>query len=441
MKQYFPIIAAFAVIVLLFVPWNYGEAYPVIGGVEKTNIRRLVRLQRMDSAKFVRTLSYGARYSLPYVKLNLMGRAIDSNLMPSDPGLEAELEKLIPNGGRAYSLAIMDITAGREPRYVERNADLTYQPGSVGKLAVVTALMCELENVYVDSVQKRWDLMKTRLVRGGPFAVYDHHTIPEYDVESERYSRPKVNQQHEFTLYEWADHMLSVSNNGAASVVWREAILMRVYGPKYPDLTREEAEAYFKETPRGELRDLSRSVIREPLAQLGIGPDEFRVGTMFTRGASGIVPPEGGSTGTPRALMKWLTALESGNISDVASSVEIKRLMYLTDRRIRYAHAPVLDSAAVYFKSGSLYGCKPGTSCGKYRGNRMNFMNSVCIVEQPDGTRYLVALMTNVLGRNSGYDHQLLATRIDRMIRAAGPGVEPKESDSVGEDSAIGGGD
>lgn len=416
MKKYFPLVATLSVLLLLFFPWQTAFTYP-INGVNKTNIRRLVRLERMDSAKLVRTLPYGARYSLPYVKLNLMDRAIDSNLIESDPDLEAELEKLIPNGGRAYSLAIMDITPGREPRYVERNANLTYQPGSVGKLAVVTALMCELENVFVDSVQQRWNLLRDRVVKGGPFAVYDHHTIPEYDPETERYSRPRVNEQHEFSLYEWVDHMLSVSNNGAASVVWREAILMRVYGPKYPDLTREEAAAYFKNTPRGELRDISKSVISEPLRHLGIGPDEFRVGTMFTRGASAIVPPEGGSSATPRGLMKWLTALESGNMIDKPSSLEIKRLMYMTDRRIRYAHAPVLDSAAVYFKSGSLYGCKPGTSCGKYKGNRMNYMNSVCIVEQPEGTRYLVALMTNVLGRNSGYDHQLLATRIDKMLR------------------------
>lgn len=427
MKRFFPLLAAFAVLLLTFVPWQTATAYP-IDGVKKTNIRRLMRLERMDSTKLVRTLPYGSRYHLPYVKLNLMGRAIDSNLIESNADLEAELEKLIPNGGRAYSLAIMDITPGREPRYVERNADLTYQPGSVGKLAVVTAIMCELENVFVDSVQHRWDLLRDRVVKGGPFAVYDHHTIPEYDPETERYSRPKVNQQHEFTLYEWIDHMLSVSNNGAASVVWREAILMRVYGPRYPDLTREEAEAYFKDTPRGELRDLSRSVISEPLRDMGIGPDEFRVGTMFTRGASAIVPPQGGSSASPRGLMKWMTALESGNVIDIASSLEIKRLMYMTDRRIRYAHAPVLDSAAVYFKSGSLYGCKEGTSCGKYRGNRMNFMNSVCIVEQPEGTRYLVALMTNVLGRNSAYDHQLLATRIDKMLRKT-DAVDPREGE------------
>ena len=433
MKAFLPYLAALVVLLITLLPWQRVESYPVIGGVEKTGIRRLVRLERMDSAQFIRTLPYGARHALPYVKLNLMGREIDSNLITRDTELEQELEKLIPNRGRAYSLAIMDITQGREPRYMERNANLSYQPGSVGKLAVITAIMCELENVFVDSVQFRWNLLKSRVVKGGPFAVYDQHTIPEYDPETERYSRPKVNQQHEFTLYEWMDHMLSVSNNGAASVVWREAILMRVFGTKYPDLTREEAEAYFKETSRGELRDLSKSVISEPLRHMGIGPDEFRIGTMFTRGASAIVPPEGGSAGSPRGLMKWLTALESGRIVDTPSSLEIKRLMYMTDRRIRYAHTPVLDSAAVYFKSGSLYGCTAGTSCDKYKGNRMNYMNSVCIVEQPDGTRYLVALMTNVLSRNSAYDHQLLATRIDKLIRNTTNVEDPSENVGSGE--------
>ena len=40
--------------------------------------------------------------------------------------------------------------------------------------------------------------------------------------------------------------MLSVSNNGAASIVWRETLLMAAFGENYPDLTQEEADAYFK---------------------------------------------------------------------------------------------------------------------------------------------------------------------------------------------------
>jgi hypothetical protein len=63
----------------------------------------------------------------------------------------------------------------------------------------------------------------------------------------------------------------------------------------------------------------------------------------------------------------------------------------------------------------------------------MNYMNSVCIVEQPDGTRYLVALMTNVLSRNSAYDHQILATRIDKLIRNTANVEDPSENVGTGE--------
>ena len=46
-------------------------------------------------------------------------------------------------------------------------------------------------------------------------------------------------------------------------------------------------------------------------------------------------------------------------------------------------------------------------------------MNSVAIVESPAGAPrlfYLVALMSNVLRKNSAVDHQTLATQIHRLI-------------------------
>lgn len=73
-----------------------------------------------------------------------------------------------------------------------------------------------------------------------------------------------------FTLYEWVDHMLSVSNNGAASVVWREVLLMAAFGERYEELTESEADAYFKTTPRKELTDLANDVVNLPLRDLGI---------------------------------------------------------------------------------------------------------------------------------------------------------------------------
>jgi hypothetical protein len=117
--------------------------------------------------------------------------------------------------------------------------------------------------------------------------------------------------------------------------------------------------------------------------------------------------------------MKWMLQLEQGKIVDEKSSLEIKRLMYMTDRRIRYAQAPELRDAAVYFKSGSLYKCdkSKGEGCGKYKGNVFNYMNSVAIVEHTDGSKYMVCLMTNVLGKNSAGDHLALASRIDRAVR------------------------
>ena len=93
--------------------------------------------------------------------------------------------------------------------------------------------------------------------------------------------------------------------------------------------------------------------------------------------------------------------------------------MYQTDRRIRYAQSSALKDAAVYFKSGSLYKCKPeeGFECKKYMGNVENYMNSVIIVEHEDGTTYMVTLMSNVLRKNSGSDHMALASQIDKVIR------------------------
>ena len=77
-------------------------------------------------------------------------------------------------------------------------------------------------------------------------------------------------------------------------------------------------------------------------------------------------------------------------------------MLYVTERRIRYASSPALRDAAVYFKSGSWYKCEPeeGFTCKKYMGNKLNLMNSVAIVEAPAGDRklfYMVTLLSNVM--------------------------------------------
>lgn len=410
------------VIVLSASAFTTYKYYP-IDGYERTGIKRLKRLELIKSGeiKDASALPVGAMKSYNDIQLNLLSRKNDSamGLMQVDADFQKEISALFRGLDKSYSLTVLDISDPENVRYAERNETAGYQPGSVGKLAVLLGLFTQLEKIYPDSFEKRTELLKNKFVKAGVWGLTDEHTIPIYNIEKNTLVKRQVIASDVFSLYEWADHMLSVSNNGAASIVWREVLLMASFGEKYPELTQEEADTYFKETPKKELTDLSNDVVNLPLRELGITSDEWRLGSFFTRGANTYVGDKGGSIGSPQGLMKFLVQLEQGKVVDEASSLEMKRLMYMTDRRIRYAQSPALKEAAVYFKSGSLYKCdrSNGEACGKYMGNVTNFMNSVIIVEHPDNCRYMVVLMTNVLRKNSASDHMYLAGNIDKIIR------------------------
>lgn len=396
--------------------------YP-IDGYELTGIKRLKRLELIQSGEIVdpRALPPGALKLTADIKLSLLSRKEDSvsALLQRDDDFQQEINTLFKGLDRSYSLTILDISDPNNVRYADRNEKAGYQPGSVGKLAVLVGLFTQLAKIYPDSWESRTQLLKDKSVKSGVWGLTDEHTVPIFNVEKNTQVKRQVIASDVFTLYEWADHMLSVSNNGAASIVWREVLLMAAFGTDYPALTEDQANTYFKETPRKELTDLANEVVNQPLRDLGITPDEWRLGSFFTKGANTHVGDKGGSIGSTLGLMKFLVQLEQGNVVDEASSLEMKRLMYMTDRRIRYAQSPALKDAAVYFKSGSLYKCDrtKGEECGKYMGNVQNFMNSVAIVEHPDNCNYIVVLMTNVLRKNSATDHMYLASRIDKIIK------------------------
>lgn len=391
--------------------------YP-IDGYESTGITRLLRLQRIqqDSTQKL-DLPIGAQ--LPLNCINLQLTSVEDSIttiLKEDEEFSAKIKQVVPSGN--YSVTVLDMSDPNNLKYAAHKESLGYQPGSVGKLTVITALFTQLHNICPQSWEARKALLKNKKVRAGDWALYDHHTIPDYDIENDRQVKRKVKADDVFTLYEWADHMMSVSNNGAASVVWREALLMAAFGDEYEYITEEDADEYFKNTPRKELTLLANSIVNDPLRKLGITKDEWRLGSFFTSGANKYVGDIGGSIGTPVGLMKYLVQLEQGKVVDSSSSLEIKRLMYMTDRRIRYAYAQEIRDAAVYFKSGSLYSCdrSNGKTCGEYAGNVYNYMNSVAIIEHPNGKKYMVCLMTNVLRKNSAWDHMVLASKIDQVI-------------------------
>ena len=395
-----------------------GPTYP-IDGYSYTNIRRLDYLQSVLDEEIKGQLPVAGALKKTYeIQLTLANPRGDSlEIIPQpDPELQKAINGLFPSLNENYSVALLDITEGKPIRYAARKETAEYQPGSVGKIAVLLGFFTELANIYPESFDARIDLLCTKEVRAGQWALYDSHTVPIFNTKTRTLTKRQVQAKDIFLLYEWLDFMLSVSNNGAAAVCWREAILMRAFGKEYPTLTEEKAEEYFRNTPKDSLSDIATSVVNDPLRKLGITKDEWRLGTLFTRGGSGYIPPQGGSTGSPLGLMKFLIMMERGKAVDEPSSLEMKKLLYMTDRRIRYAASPSLKEAAVYFKSGSLYKCsEPG--CGKYRGNVYNYMNSIAIVEHPDCTTYIVALMSNVRRKNSASDHMALAASIDRIVR------------------------
>ena len=427
MKLLLNYIGVIAIIFSLFA-FTTIDNYP-IDGYSTTGIKRLLRLERIqkDSTQEFHRIRNGALLPLNCIELNLTSRQNNTlnELLVEDPEFSKKLKDIMPRT-RGYSVTVLDMTNPENIKYAAYNENAGYQPGSVGKIMVANALFEQLKNICPESWDARKNILKTKTIRAGDWALYDHHTVPIYDIEKDRQIKRTVVADDVFTLYEWVDHMMSVSNNGAASVVWREAMLMAAFGYDYVHLTEEEANEYFKNEDRRKLTQLSNDVVNMPIRYLGITKDEWRLGSFFTSGANKHVGDIGGSIGTPIGLMKYLVQLEQGKVVDRESSLEIKRLLYMTDRRIRYAYSPTLNEAAVYFKSGSLYSCdrSNGQACGKYAGNVYNYMNSVAIIEHPDGKKYMVCLMTNVLRKNSAYDHQALAGRIDNLVTERNQKVE-----------------
>jgi hypothetical protein len=392
--------------------------YPIDGGYARTGIRRLLYLERVQKGVIEGDLPpEGARKSIHDIKLHLTDAdSIDAAPAP-DETLQRRLRRLFADRDDSYGITVFDVTPGASPRYAELRPNHRYQPGSVGKLAIATGFFSELRRLYPESPHQRRMLLKKHMVKAGDWIISDHHTIPIFDPETNAYTRRRPRPSDVFSLYEWLDFMLSPSSNAAASVVWKEATLMRAFGDAYP-VSAEREQQFFEKTSADSLGRIAFRAVHEPLADVGISRDLWRLGSFFTHTASRRIDVPGGSMGTPKGLMRWMIRLEQGRIVDEWSSLELKRLIYMTGRRIRYASAPTLRDDAVYFKSGSLYSCEEedGFTCKPYAGNRFNYMNSIAIIETADGRVYMVAMMSNKLRKNAAVEHQSLATFIERMV-------------------------
>ena len=408
---------------LIFVPLLLNTiaayAYPLDGdrhtGITRLEGYRLVQEGKIHGLR----LKKGALLKTEQVDLRL--QANPTLTLPAvDKQFKKDVLAWLGKNKDKYTLSVLDLTQPDQPYYAEHYAGHQITPGSVGKLVVAAALFQELANVYPDDIAAREQILRNSMIVADKFIRYDEHDVPFWNAKRRRLIHRPLQEGDIANLWSYLDWMLSASSNAAASMVMKQTLLLKKFGKRYP-VEESEANAFFRDTSKTMLGQLLTEVMQRGVSGSGLNPKSLRQGKFFTREGKRRIPGLR-SYATTRELMRFLLHLEQGKVVDTFSSREIKRLMYITQKRIRYASHPALNNAAVYFKSGSLYGCRrvPGIKCEKYKGTSLNLLNSVTIVESPAGAEqqlfYMVAVSSNVLKENSAVAHQTLALRLHRLI-------------------------
>ncbi len=385
-----------------------ASAYPVYDA----GSRNIARLEPYQAT----ALPAGARLPLALVDLRLTDRR-DLDLPPPDQELAGRITARLGKDSAGFSFAVLDLSDPERPRYAEHRGEAISTAGSVGKLLIGLAFFQALADAWPDDFGVREKVLCETMVMADDIVLGDSHDVPLVGADGELTFRP-LRQGDTANLWTWLDWMLSSSSNAAASMVLKQAMLLQRFGREYP-VSRDRAETAFAETEERRQAWL-RATLVEPVARSGLDSAQLQQGKFFTRSGKRLAPGFA-SRITVRELCRFMLRMEQGRLVDDYSSRELKRLLYLTEGRMRYAASPALYNAALYFKSGSLYSCtdEPGFDCGQYRGNKVNLLASVAEVESPAQAPrafYISAVVSNVLRRNSSDLHKDLATDIHRII-------------------------
>ena len=145
-------IVAIGILGLIGLGFTEFVEYP-IDGYERTGIKRLKRLEMIKNGELKDNspLPEGAKRAWEDIQLNLLSRKTDSVgvFFEIDESFQKDINGLFRGLDKSYSLTILDISEPDSVRYAERNKTLGYQPGSVGKLAVLTALFEQLAKSFL----------------------------------------------------------------------------------------------------------------------------------------------------------------------------------------------------------------------------------------------------------------------------------------------------
>ena len=415
--------------------------YP-LEAYEETGMLRLEAYRLAQTGKVGgRLLPPGGRLKSEDIQLRLIDQP-DFEIPARDAALSASLKALLREDADGYSIAMLDLTDPANPRYAGHNAEQNQNPGSVGKLMVGLAWFQALADTYPDDTAARDALLYNTHHVADAFIRSDSHKVPFWKPGDLKVEYRPIQEGDDGNLWTWLDWMMSSSSNAAASTMMSQLVLLAHFGAEYP-VSPEAAAAFFSDTTKSRITGIYTKAIQSPLTRNGLDVSKLRQGSLFTREGKARIPGSN-SAATSLELLRYIVKMEKGALIDPYSSLAIKRLIYLSEGRIRYAASPTLYESALYFKSGSLYSCKEeaGFQCGKYKGNVRNYLNSVTMVETNEPGRrlqYIVILLSNVLRKDSAQIHKQLAKEIhelmerDHPIREDSPDREP----ALGDEAAV----
>lgn len=407
------------------------QAYP-LDGYQDTGIRRVEGARLANEGIIHDSIRQvpGALWTTEQVDIRLLDHK-DLQIPQPDAELTAQIKNLLGSHAGEYGVAVLDLTDINKPRYAVHRGDYKQNVGSVGKLLVGLGIFQAMADIWPGDDAKRIDVLKNTLVTADKISQSDHHTIRIFDPATQKLVRHPMHIGDQGSQWEFLDWMLSISSNAAAAMNQRQGMLMTQYGEDFPP-SETEIKRFFKQTPSKEKTAVYQKTFWDPVTRNGLDLSQLRQGSFFTRNGKLAVNGGGNSYATADQLLQFLVKMEKGELVDEFSSRQLKRLLYLTERRIRYASSPALKNSAVYYKSGSLYKCKKeeGFKCGAYKGNVRNYMNSVAIIEsspEEGNLYYMVIVISNVLRQNSAVEHQTLGTRIHRLMQKAHPLKTPTQ--------------
>jgi hypothetical protein len=307
-----------------------ADAYPLDGyentGIGRLEAQRLIQIGEMPGKK----RPSGELLPLARVELRLLDHR-DMELPASDPALTARMKKLIGSSADRYGMALLDLSDLENPRYAEWNGHQLQNPGSVGKLMVALAIFQALADIYPDDIAARENVLRTSMITADIFSVSDHHSVPFWNPETRTVSKRPIKQGDTATLWTYLDWMMSPSSNSAAAMIEKNLVSITHFGKRYP-VSPEEEQKFYSETPKKQLSEIFLKAIQDPITRNGLNLEELRQGSFFTHQGKKQIPGTN-SYATPRELANFMLKLEQGRLVDEWSSREIKRLMYITERR------------------------------------------------------------------------------------------------------------